>query len=45
VKGCTLGVRYQRICRHRGHNVAIVAVAHALLEIVWNLLAHATIAA
>lgn len=42
VKGCALGVRYRRICRHRGHKIAIVAVAHAILEIVWHILAKGT---
>jgi transposase len=39
VRGSALGARYRRICRHRGHKVAIVAVAHALLEIAYHLLA------
>ncbi len=42
VKGSALGARYRRICRHRGHKVAIVAVAHAILEIVWHILAKGT---
>lgn len=42
VKGSALGARYRRICRHRGHKIAIVAVAHAILEIVWHLLAKGT---
>jgi transposase len=42
VKGAALGARYRRICRHRGHKIAIVAVAHAILEIVWHLLAEGT---
>lgn len=42
VKGSRLGALYRRICRHAGHNVAIVAVAHALLEIAWHLLAKQT---
>ena len=42
VKGSRLGALYRRICRHAGHNAAIVAVAHAILEIAWHLLAHAT---
>jgi transposase len=37
VKGSALGARYRRICRHRGHKIALVAVARALLEIVWHL--------
>ena len=42
VKGSALGARYRRICRHRGHKIAIVAVARAILEIVWHLLAQGT---
>jgi transposase len=42
VKGSALAARYRRICRHRGHKIAIVAVAHAILEIVWHLLAQGT---
>ena len=42
VKGSALGARYRRICRHRGHKIAIVAVARAILEIVWHLLTHGT---
>ena len=42
VKGSRLGALYRRICRHAGHNVAIVAVAHAILEIAWHLLSQAT---
>ncbi len=42
VKGAALGARYRRICRHRGHKIAIVAVAHAILEIAWHLLAQGT---
>ena len=42
VRGCALGARYRRLCRHAGHNVAIVAVAHAILEIVWHLLTKQT---
>ena len=42
VKGGALGARYRRICRHAGHNVAIVAVAHAILEIAWHLLTQET---
>ena len=41
-KGSSLGAVYRRICRHAGHNIAIVAVAHAILEIVWHLLARGT---
>lgn len=42
VKGSRFGALYRRICRRAGHNVAIVAVAHAILEIVWHLLTKAT---
>lgn len=31
---------YQRICRKRGHNVAVIAVARKLAELVWHLLTH-----
>ncbi len=41
-KGCALGARYRRILRHRGHKKAIVAVAHAILEIAYHLLAQET---
>ena len=41
-KGSALAARYRRICRHRGHKIAIVAVAHAILEIVYHLLADGT---
>jgi len=42
VKGSALGARYRRIARHRGHKIALVAVARAILEIVWHLLTHGT---
>jgi transposase len=42
VKGSRFGALYRRICRRAGHNVAIVAVAHAILEIAWHLLRHGT---
>jgi transposase len=42
VRGSALAARYRRICRHRGHKIAIVAVARAILEIVWHLLAQGT---
>jgi transposase len=41
-KGCALGARYRRILRHRGHKKAIVAVAHAILEIAYHLLTQET---
>jgi len=39
VKGSALAARYRRICRHRGHKIAIVAVARAILEIIYHILA------
>jgi len=42
VKGSRFGALYRRICRRAGHNVAIVAVAHAILAIAWHLLVHGT---
>jgi transposase len=42
VKGSRFGALYRRICRRAGHNVAIVAVAHAILEIAWHLLRKGT---
>ena len=41
-KGCALGARYRRVMRQRGHKKAIVAVAHAILEIAYHLLARET---
>jgi transposase len=41
-KGSYFGAVYRRICRHAGHKVAIVAVAHAILETAWHLLTHGT---
>jgi transposase len=41
-KGSRFGALYRRVCRRAGHNVAIVAVAHALLEIAWHLLRKST---
>lgn len=41
-KGSRFGALYRRVCRRAGHNVAIVAVAHALLEIAWHLLSKGT---
>jgi len=29
---------YQRVCRKRGHNVAVIAVARKLAELIWHLL-------
>ena len=42
VKGSRFGALYRRICRRAGHNVAIVAVAHTILEIAWHLLSKGT---
>ncbi len=41
-KHCALGARYRPIMRHRGHKKAITAVAHAILEIAYHLLAKET---
>jgi transposase len=38
VKGSALGARYRRICRHRGHKIAIVAVGHAILVSAYYIL-------
>lgn len=38
-KDCALGARYRRIMRHRGHNTAVVAVAHSLLVTAYHVLA------
>lgn len=37
-----LAARYRRIMRHRGHKKAVIAVAHAMLVVVWHLLARQT---
>jgi hypothetical protein len=42
VKGSRFGALYRRVCRRAGHNVAIVAVARAILEIIWHLLTKGT---
>jgi transposase len=36
------GARYRRIMRHRGHKKAVIAVAHAILETAYYLLARHT---
>ena len=41
-KGSALAARYRRIMRHRGHKKAIVAVAHAILRTVYQLLSRGT---
>jgi len=41
-KGCVLGARYRRIMRHRGHKIAVVAIARTILEIAYHLLARET---
>lgn len=38
-KDSPYGARYRRLLRHRGHNKAVVAVAHALLRTIYQLLA------
>jgi transposase len=40
--GCALAARYRRLMRQRGHNKAIVAVAHSILVIAYHLLARQT---
>ncbi len=42
VEGSALGARYRRVMRHRGHKKAVVAVAHAMLRVVYHLLAEGT---
>lgn len=42
-KGCYLGALYRRIRSRRGHQRAIVAVAHQMLTIVYHLLSEGTI--
>jgi transposase len=42
VKDAALGARYRRICRHRGHKVAIVAVGHAILVSAYYILRDGT---
>jgi transposase len=37
-----LRARYRRVMRHRGHNKAVVAVAHAMLRAIYHLLAEGT---
>jgi hypothetical protein len=39
-KGTYLNARYHRLVRRKGHNKAIVAVAHAMLVIIYSLLKH-----
>jgi hypothetical protein len=41
-KDSALGARYRRVMRHRGHKKAVVAVAHAMLRVVYHLLAEGT---
>ncbi len=36
-KATALAARYRRIMRHRGHKKAVIAVAHAILEIVYHM--------
>jgi transposase len=35
-----LAARYRRIMRHRGHKKALVAVAHAMLRMIYRVLSH-----
>src|SRR5437899_11919565 len=37
-----LAARYRRILRHRGHKKAVIAVAHAILVVVYHLLTRQT---
>jgi transposase len=37
-----LRARYRRVMRHRGHNKAVVAVAHAMLRAIYHMLAQGT---
>jgi transposase len=37
-KGTYFAAHYQRIARHRGHNKAIVALAHTMVVTAWHLL-------
>jgi transposase len=37
-----LRARYRRVMRHRGHNKAVVAVAHAMLRAIYHMLAEGT---
>jgi transposase len=41
-KNSALGARYRRVMRHRGHHKAVVAVAHAMLRIIYHMLAEGT---
>lgn len=41
-KDSALRARYRRVMRHRGHNKAVVAVAHAMLRAIYHILAEST---
>ncbi len=41
-KDSALGARYRRVMRHRGHNKAVVAVAHAMVRAIYHMLATGT---
>jgi transposase len=41
-RNSAFGARYRRVMRHRGHKKAVVAVAHALLVTVYQLIARPT---
>jgi transposase len=42
-RDCAFGARYRRVMRHRGHQKAVVAVAHALLVTAYHILARRTV--
>ena len=42
VEKSALAARYRRVMRHRGHQKALIAVAHAILRAVYHLLADGT---
>jgi hypothetical protein len=41
-KDSALRARYRRVMQHRGHNKAVVAVAHAMLRAIYHMLAEGT---
>lgn len=41
-KDSAFGARYRRVMRHRGHKKAVIAVAHAMLRIIYHILAEGT---
>jgi len=42
VENSALAARYRRVMRHRGHQKALIAVAHAILRTAYHLLAEGT---